>query len=140
MFKSAHLEMGDPMLLTGAVREYYEALHHMPHVDVDRILACMAPGCPDTAAKYAVEDASVDHGMAQGTMAAAFVAAVESAAFVVKDLRRLIEIGFTKIPADSRVARAVKVVCDCYDQGIGWKEARQKEVSRKLVCWPLPPM
>ena len=45
MFVSAHLEMGDPGLLTGALREYYEALHHMPHLDVDRILASMGPGC-----------------------------------------------------------------------------------------------
>jgi len=45
IFETAHLEMGDPGLLTGAVREYYEALHHVPHVDVDRILACMSPDC-----------------------------------------------------------------------------------------------
>jgi hypothetical protein len=45
IFKSAHLEMGDPGLLTGAVREYYEALHHVPHVDVDRIMASMSPKC-----------------------------------------------------------------------------------------------
>lgn len=45
LFKSAHLEMGDPGLLTGAVREYYEALHHVPALDVDRILACMGEGC-----------------------------------------------------------------------------------------------
>ena len=45
MFRSAHLEMGDPGLLTGAVKEYYTALHHMPAVDVDRILACMHPDC-----------------------------------------------------------------------------------------------
>ncbi len=41
MFKSAHLEMGDPGLLTGAVREYYEALHHQPAVDVEKILGSM---------------------------------------------------------------------------------------------------
>ena len=45
MFHSAHLEMGDPGLMTGAMREYYTALHHMPYVDVDRILACMHPDC-----------------------------------------------------------------------------------------------
>lgn len=45
IFKTAHLEMGDPGLLTGAVREYYEALHHVPCVDVERILACMSPNC-----------------------------------------------------------------------------------------------
>ena len=45
MFTPAHLEMGDPGLLTGAVREYYVALHHMPSLDVDRIVACMHPDC-----------------------------------------------------------------------------------------------
>ena len=45
MFTPAHLEMGDPGLLTGAVREYYTALHHVPRVDVDRIVRCMHPDC-----------------------------------------------------------------------------------------------
>ena len=45
LFKPAHLEMGDPGLMTGAVREYYTALHHMPSVDVERILRCMHPDC-----------------------------------------------------------------------------------------------
>ena len=45
IFTPAHLEMGDPGLLTGAVREYYTALHHMPQVDVERILRCMHPDC-----------------------------------------------------------------------------------------------
>ena len=45
LFTPAHLEMGDPGLLTGAVREYYTALHHMPRVDVERILRCMHPDC-----------------------------------------------------------------------------------------------
>ena len=45
MFFPAHLEMGDPGLMTGAVREYYTALHHVPRVDVDRIVRCMHPDC-----------------------------------------------------------------------------------------------
>ena len=45
LFTPAHLEMGDPGLMTGAVREYYTALHHMPRVDVKRILRCMHPEC-----------------------------------------------------------------------------------------------
>lgn len=45
LFKSSHMEMGEPGLLTGAVREYYEALHHLPSVDVERIVACMADDC-----------------------------------------------------------------------------------------------
>lgn len=45
MFVSAHKEAGDPDLLTGAVREYYKALHHMPHADVDRIMRAIGEGC-----------------------------------------------------------------------------------------------
>ena len=45
IFHSAHLEMGDPNLLTGAFREYYEALHHVPRLDVDRIIASMSDDC-----------------------------------------------------------------------------------------------
>ena len=45
LFTPAHLEMGDPGLMTGAVKEYYTALHHMPCVDVERILRCMHPDC-----------------------------------------------------------------------------------------------
>ena len=45
IFRSAHLEMGDPNLLTGAFREYYEALHHVPKVDVERIIASMSDDC-----------------------------------------------------------------------------------------------
>ena len=45
LFVPAHLEMGDPGLMTGAVKEYYTALHHMPSVDVERILRCMHPDC-----------------------------------------------------------------------------------------------
>ena len=45
IFRSAHLEMGDPNLLTGAFREYYEALHHVPRLDVERIIASMGDDC-----------------------------------------------------------------------------------------------
>lgn len=45
IFKSAYQELADPLLLTGAIREYYIALHHYPSVDVDRIMACISPDC-----------------------------------------------------------------------------------------------
>ena len=44
IFKAERLEPGDPALLTGAVREYYEALHTYPRVDVERVLACTGEG------------------------------------------------------------------------------------------------
>ncbi len=89
------------------------------------VWACMAPGCPDIAMKYSRMDACVDHGDGEGTYAAMFVAAIESAAFVINDLRKLIDLGLSKIPAESHVARTIRVLLDCKDNGIGWKEARQ---------------
>ena len=45
IFKPAYLEVGDPGILTGAVREYYEALHHSPNADVDRIINVLSADC-----------------------------------------------------------------------------------------------
>lgn len=89
------------------------------------VWACMAPGCPDAAIRYALEDACVDHGMGEGTYAEFFTAAVESAAFVVQDLRELIEIGLSKIPPDCRVARSIRLAVECYDKGVDWRKTRQ---------------
>jgi hypothetical protein len=93
------------------------------------VWACLAPGCPDIAIRYAYEDASVDHGGGEGTYAALFTAAVESAAFVISDRDELIKIGLSKIPADCRVSRAINVVLDCHKQGKTWQEAREAVVA-----------
>lgn len=89
------------------------------------IWACLAPGHPDIAIRYAIEDAMVDHGMGEGTYAELFTAAMESAAFVVQDIRELIDIGLSKIPAECRIAKSVRLVLNAYDKRIDWKETRQ---------------
>ena len=88
------------------------------------IWATLCPGMPDIAVRYAIEDAKVDHGMGEGAYAAMFVAAIESAAFVVDDVRTLIEIGLAKIPQDSRMAQSIQLLLQCYDEGKTWLEAR----------------
>lgn len=93
------------------------------------VWACLSPGCPEQAARFAFEDASVDHGLNEGTYAAVFVAAMEAAAFVVKDMRTLLEIGLSKIPGDCRIARSVKIVINSYEEGVDWKETRQRVVE-----------
>lgn len=93
------------------------------------IWACLAPGCPDIAIKYAYEDASVDHGSGEGTYAELFTAAVESAAFVISDRDELIKIGLSKIPEDCRVAKSIKIVLDAHAKGLSWKEARELVVK-----------
>jgi ADP-ribosylglycohydrolase len=89
------------------------------------IWACLAPGCPGLAARLAREDACVDHGAAEGVMAELFTAAVESAAFVESDRDRLIGIGLSMIPPQSKVARAVHAALDANKAGKDWKAARE---------------
>lgn len=92
------------------------------------IWACLFPGEPDEVAPYAWYDSCVDHAD-DGIYAEVFTAVLESAAFIENDLRKLIDYGFARIPADCRVARSVKIVLDCYDNGEDWKTARNKVVE-----------
>jgi ADP-ribosylglycohydrolase len=96
------------------------------------IWACLAPGCPDIAAKYAIADAQVDHGTGEGTYAAAFVAAMQAAAFVIKDLRKCIDIGLARIPKECRMADSVRTVLECYDSGKDAIETRNIILERNM--------
>ena len=93
------------------------------------IWACLAPGQPNIAAKYAIMEASIDHGVSEGTAAEIFTAALESMAFVETDLRKIVGKALTYIPEDCKVARYVKMVIEEYDKGTDWKEVRQKVVE-----------
>ena len=93
------------------------------------VWACMYPAMPEKAIRLAFEDASVDHGFGEGTYAAIFVAAMESAAFAIHDARSLLDIGLSKIPEDCRVARSVRLVIDAYDKKTPWRETRQMLVK-----------
>ena len=80
------------------------------------IWACLFPGKPDLAVRYAYYDACVDHGMGEGTFAAMFIAALESAAFFESDIRKLIEKGLSYIPENCRVAQCVRLAIKLYDE------------------------
>jgi ADP-ribosylglycohydrolase len=88
------------------------------------IWACIAPGCPRVAARYAYEDAIVDHGDGEGVYAEVFCAALESAAFGVSDVRALFDIGLSYIPENCGVAGAVRNAMASYDSGKTWRDAR----------------
>ncbi len=92
------------------------------------IWACLFPGDPDKAIEFAYLDASCDH-VGEGIYAEMFTAALESAAFVEKNLRKLIDIGLSKIPDDSRIRKSIDFVCKCFDDGEDWKTARGKVVE-----------
>ena len=88
------------------------------------IWACLCPGAPDQAIKYAYIDSSADH-CEEGIWAEMFTAALEAAAFVEDNPRRLIQIALSKVPASSELAKAVNAAIACYDSGKSWKEARE---------------
>lgn len=89
------------------------------------IWACLAPGHPELAARYAYEDAIVDHA-GEGVFGEIFYAALESAAFVESDMRTLIDIGLSYIPEDSATAKAIKKAIECYDNKVDFYEARKR--------------
>ncbi len=94
------------------------------------IWACLAPGYPGIARRYAFEDASVDHGMSEGTVAELFTATLESEAFVCNDVMNIISRGLEAIPENSRVAKAVKLAVECYEKGIDYRQARNMLVDQ----------
>ncbi len=89
------------------------------------IWACIAPGAPKLAVKYAYEDGCLDHGDGEGTYAELFTAALESAAFVEKDLHKLIDIGLSYIPDECGTARAIRAALECHRAGKSWRQARE---------------
>lgn len=94
------------------------------------IWACLAPGFPNVAAKYAIMDASIDHGVSEGVAAEIFTSVLESLAFVESDIRTLIEKALTYIPEDCRVALDIKTVIAEYDKGTDWKKVREIIIER----------
>lgn len=92
------------------------------------IWACLFPGEPDNAVQFAYMDACADH-CGDGIYAEVFTAALEAAAFIVNDIRKLIDIGLSKIPATSRIARSVKLACELYDKKTAFKDARNAIVK-----------
>lgn len=98
--------------------------------------ACLSAGYPNIAIKYAIMDASVDHGLGEGTYAAVFTAALESIAFYESDVRKVVEKALTFIPDSCRVAQCVNIVLDEYDKNTPYRETREKIVeSTKDLGW-----
>ena len=89
------------------------------------VWAALAPGDPELACALAYEDAVIDHD-GEGVWGELFLAAIESAAFVVQDRDRLIELGLSAIPPDCRVARAVRLTVDWYASDPNWHVVRRR--------------
>lgn len=103
--------------------------------------ACLAPGVPGLAARYAYEDAIVDHAGGEGVWGEIFNAALESAAFVESDPQILLDIALSYLPPACATARAVRVARAAYASGIGWREARAEvlQATPHYVAQYAPP-
>lgn len=86
--------------------------------------ACLAPGHPEIAVKYAREDAICDHA-GEGMYAEIFCAALQSAAFVESDREKLMAAALSYIPADCAIAKVAAKARECYESGMDWKQARK---------------
>ena len=104
------------------------------------IWAGLAPGLPDIAVKYATMDAMVDHGISEGSCAEIFTASLQSYAYLESDIRTLINEALKKIPDDSMTSKTVRLVMDCYDKGMDYKDARLKvlELNKSLGWFQAP--
>ncbi|OGV35580.1 MAG: hypothetical protein A2020_07205 [Lentisphaerae bacterium GWF2_45_14] len=93
------------------------------------IWACMAPGRPELAAKYAYEDACVDHA-GDGIYAEQFLSALESLAFTENNMGKLLDSGLSVIPAESRLALAIKDTREWCAESTDWKRIRLKILEK----------
>ena len=119
----ANLRAGLVPPMSGAVEN--------PYKDSDgcfirsELWACLAPGHPEIAARYAYEDAIVDHA-GEGMYGEVFFAALQSAAFVESDKDVLLDIALSYIPENGALYRAVQEARACHREGVDFKEARRR--------------
>ena len=91
--------------------------------------ACLAPGNPDLAVKFAREDACIDHA-GDGIGAEVFFAALEALAFVETDIRRLIDSALSYLSPDSVLAEGIRTACALWDSAKDWETVRDALFER----------
>ena len=85
--------------------------------------AMVAPADPSRAARLAREAAKVSHDE-EAVNAAAFIAAMESAAYVEEDLDGLLDAGIREIPVGSALAALARAIRGLRDREPDWRRAR----------------
>lgn len=91
--------------------------------------AMVAPGDPGLAVRLAGEAARVSHD-GEAVIAAQLIAAMESLAFVERDLNAILDASLKFIPLDSLVRRVVDDVRGWHAAELDWRKAREKLSER----------
>jgi len=123
-FSKANLRRGLLPPVSGAYNNWFKDCMGCPIRS--EIWACVAPGHPRVAVKYAYEDAICDHAGGESVFGEFFNVAVESAAFVESDPATLIAIGLSYVPEGNKTRQAVEAACAAHRAGVDWKEARRR--------------
>ena len=106
---------------SGSYDNYY--VNGMGAAIRSELWACLAPGDPALAARFAYEDACIDHA-GDGIDAEVFFAVVESLAFVEADIRTIIDAGLASLPPDSVLAEGIRMACSLWDSTGDWRAVR----------------
>jgi ADP-ribosylglycohydrolase len=122
-----NLRLGIKPPLTGSYDNCY--MNGMGAAIRSEIWACLAPGNPALAAKYAYEDACVDHAE-EGIWAAVFLASLQSAAFVENVPDTLLDSALEQLPKTSLIRQAVTDTRLWQRQGHEWLLIRKKILER----------
>lgn len=85
------------------------------------IFGYATPGWPEKAAELAFRDASISHAK-NGIYGEMFVAAMLAATFSTSDIAEIIDIGLSEIPANCRLAEAVRDTLAWCRTWSGWEE------------------
>ena len=87
--------------------------------------AMVAPGNPDLACRLAERAARVSHD-GEAVWAAVALAAMEAAAFTESDLGRLLDLGESTLPPDSRTARLYRDLRAWHHEEPDWRRTRAR--------------
>lgn len=120
----ANLRLGLEPPISGAFNNWFADCMGCPIRS--EIWACVAPGVPRIAARYAYEDAICDHAGGESIYGELFNVAVQSSAFVLSDRRQLVDVGLSYVHEGSATFKAITAAVDAWQAGDDWLVARRR--------------
>ncbi len=86
------------------------------------------PGEPERAAEVAFQDARISH-VKNGIYGEMFVAAVVAAAFAADNIEEILQAGLSQIPAESRLAEAVRRTIEWSNSDASWERTWERVIG-----------